>query len=171
MIIALPTYLSGCEINIAPHCIRYYITETTIISHYVDVKQCNYCLTSQTTCTEPNRCTTRCVLYHFYPCYDSYAVAEFYGNNTCSIKVSINSLSYYDALTAAENRYIKGHSYSMYIDKSTTSCSTESEVVTLAIVGLVFFILTGVVLCIIYVLYCAKPCFSAIITPPPEYSV
>jgi cell division protein FtsX len=70
------------------------------------------------------------------------------GRRTCRIKVDTGNRNQDSALNDAKMAYLNGTVRTMYIEKSTYECFTESNVRKLAQTGLAFFIIMGVILLI-----------------------
>lgn len=193
-IIALPTFLCGCDKNIQPNCIKYWVRDVTFTNYTVDHRTCSDCIvhtqscrnvcsrsidseqiTSQHNLTIERKsschqsCSTICSVYRYYDCYDSYAVATFelHGNNqTCSLTVDSGNTDRQNALADAQTKYPFGSSSAMFIDKVSETCFTEGRVRQLAVVGLVFFCLCAT--CVVLFIFgvCYSKCSSGEWTLP-----
>ena len=158
LIIALPTYLCGCQKTLQPNCMRYFISNVTIVNHVVNQEQCSECIIYQPICTTictktscSTSCYNSCIDYNYYVCYNSYAIGEFYHRgkyDSCAIGVSTENVNEAQALHEAYVKYPNGTNDVMYIDKNTLTCHTKNNVETLAIVGFIFFMLAGLVIVI-----------------------
>lgn len=193
-IIALPTFLCGCDKNIQPNCIKYWVRDVTFISYTVDHRTCSDCviytqscynvcsrsldseqITNQYNATVERKsschqsCSTVCSAYRYYDCYDSYAVATFelHGSNqTCSLTVDSGNTDRQNALADAQSAYPIGSSSIMYIDKVSETCFTEGRVRQLAVVGLVFFCLCATCAVLLMFGVCYSKCSSGAWTLP-----
>lgn len=157
-IIALPTFLCGCDNIIQPNCIRYYVLNVTIVGYKVNQKLCSTCVAWDRVCTrsykhnDPRDCTEtcddECIFWRHYDCYDSYAIGKFdkNGHRTCNIRVDTDNINQNNALNDAKIKYMNGTGYTMYVEKNTYDCFTETNVRTLARVGFAFFIIMGLIL-------------------------
>ena len=173
LIIAIPTFLTGCHDVLQPNCINYYVKDVTIYNYIVKNRECSICEYYKTDCdcvssilsnTTTNitvtttpctiKCHTYCQYYRHYICYDSYAIGKYetYGVNhtkDCSFKAANGDPTYSQALTEAQNRYWLGKTMVMYIDKNTGSCNDKTDVEARAIVGFTFFLICGIFLSVI----------------------
>ena len=156
--IGLPTYFTGCDRTLQPNCSLYWIKETTVVDYGVRSHQCSRCIHSSKTCTTDKdgkeKCTTKCDLYEYYQCYDSYDVENYMTNSgktrTCNFYADHNNRVYDYALRNAMSEFPLGSNYDRYISKNTGSCHTATEIRTLAIVGFTFLLLAALFLTVIF---------------------
>lgn len=166
-IIAIPTYLCGCHDVIQPNCIRYDITNTTVIYTLVHQRVCSECDAYDDSCSESctgygedrsctESCTRHCSHTREYDCFDSYVITSLtlHGvDRTCEINAASNKLSYDDAYNIAVQTYPMNSTFQIYVDKASGSCFTTSNVEALAITGLVFTLLSGCMIFATVMLY------------------
>jgi hypothetical protein len=140
LIIAIPTFLCGCDSKIQPNCIKYFISDVSIINYKVESSRCSSCIYRSTK-------TNLCQAYHYYDCYYSYAIGSYYDTNdikqTCDLSVDTGITNSQLALNNAMAEYPLNSTREMFVDKVSGGCFTKNKVRDLAIVGLTFFILTG----------------------------
>ena len=128
--IALPTFLCGCDPDLQPSCLRYkLLPEAEVVGYSVVHSTCS------TTCWDLRHCTT-----FYYDCYTSYA--KFSAN--CSIKVDSHNQVRANALEDAQDTYPLGSLHVLLQDRTTGRCYTRREGRDLAIVGISFFTIMGV---------------------------
>jgi hypothetical protein len=143
LVIAVPTYFSGCDPDLQPACRRYTILRDATVSGYsVQHDQC------WGSCFDVSRCIPVLV-----DCYTSYA--DFVqqddddvsrANSTCSLRVDLHNHRRDDALADAQDAYPQGVTYTVLKTKHSDVCYPMHYGRGLAITGIVFFVLAGVVL-------------------------
>lgn len=156
--IGLPTYFTGCERTLQPNCSLYWIKETTVVDYGVKSHQCSRCIHTSKVCTTDKdgkqKCTTKCDVYEYYQCYNSYDVENYITNSgktrTCNFYADYNNRIYEYALRNAINKFPLGSNYDRYIDKNTGICYTATKIVSLAIVGFTFLLLAAVSIVVIF---------------------
>uniref|UniRef100_A0A6C0AE30 Uncharacterized protein n=1 Tax=viral metagenome TaxID=1070528 RepID=A0A6C0AE30_9ZZZZ len=155
IIIGLPTYFTGCEKTIQPNCSLYWIKTTKVESYGVDTNQCKRCIHSKTTCTTDKdgkeHCETKCDIYQYYNCYDSYDIESYDDKYTCKFYASYNNLDYNTALNNAINNFPLGHHYDRYVNKQTRTCYNANNIIALAITGFTFLLLAAIFL--LFIIY------------------
>jgi hypothetical protein len=149
LIVALATYLCGCDGTLQPTCVRFNIVNATTVGYSVSHHTCSHCLYQRRVCRSSDghsSCSTTCGAYTYYDCYNSYGTVT-YGrdgvNHTCSVDGDTDQRNRADAVASAEADFPLGAQLTVYVDKDTRVCYTGSETRTLAIVGVVFFGLVG----------------------------
>jgi hypothetical protein len=155
IIIGIPTYLCGCDSMIQPNCIKYDIVNATVIGYDIITKNCSYCKQCTSYINNTSLCINNTCIYKYYDCYTSYTLFEYNLNNinhTCSIVIDINNFNYNNSYNDAINKYINGTTYNLYVDKVSNNCLIGNDIKTLAIVGFIFLILSGIVLSIILII-------------------
>lgn len=152
-VIALPTFLCGCHRVIQPNCLRYFVELSEVSSYRVDTKFCSEFIKWDRECTEESNgkesCTNSCGTYRYYDCYYSYVIMNTNSSKACEISVVVASEDKDAALKAAMDEYPLHLVTYLFIDKNTSECFTQTNAEALAITGLVFFCLVGVVVSLI----------------------
>jgi hypothetical protein len=137
LIIGAPTYFCGCDPNLQPACGRYNIVRDAVVVNHTVVHE---------------RCAMDCRSCYgrlFTDCYDSYAVLQHEnveGFVTCNIQVDDSNLVRSNAEEDAKEEYPLGSRHTILENKGSMHCSTMKEGRDLAIVGVTFLVLAGVVL-------------------------
>lgn len=144
--IAVPSYCLGCHPVLQPYCFRFHKVDAVVRG--MDLKE----RTCEGKCTEWHRscpsCSKTCVSRESYWCFDSVAVVEYVqgaSNHTCDVSVRTGSRSARAAEAAVEDEYPLGSSHVLFVDKNIGTCTTPGEAAVLALVGVVFFCIAGVV--------------------------
>ncbi len=144
VVIAVPTYLCGCDPVLQPYCLRYHLVPDAVVTSYA---------------VTHDRCSSSCYSGSctrlYYDCYDSFAVMTYtrdsLKNVTCNLDVDSDNMVRANALEDAIDEYPLGTEHTILVDKTSGHCFTQHQARTLAIVGVVFFALAGatVFLCLV----------------------
>lgn len=158
LVIALPTYLCGCDNKFQASCVKYYVSNVNIVGYQINNHTCYECYEykykcynvcdnfyNSTMCHE--KCADVCVNQLYYDCFDVDAIGNFMINNknmTCDLSVDKNEKSYNDSIAEAHKMYPFNSNIKMYIDKHSLTCETSKQIEILFSVGIIFFVLCGI---------------------------
>ncbi len=169
-IIGLPTFLIGCNLNISSECFSYDVFDGYIYKYEIYQKTCFKCIHADI--------KGECESYQYYSCWDGYLYAseknKLTQTDTSLSNLSIPSGSKCELKTASSidseykvkksmNSYNYGDKVRWYKYKGTSECKTDSYVISLWYIGILFLSFTCVVLVLsigIYMYYLIEPYIS-----------
>lgn len=158
LLIALPTFLLGCNPDISMKtCVNSFMVTSTTVDYHVSPRTCSRCVSYTTLCTsllegvtakQKHSCQTVCARRSYYECYYVYAV-ERYGNDTrCNLEVGNGYETMDMANSEAMRLYPMGETVDIYVNKQTHNCKTQTTGKILTILGILFFIWSAI--CLIF---------------------
>jgi hypothetical protein len=147
-VVGFPTFFLGCQRDLQPHCYWFNSVDAVAVSYMFFARTCRgACLDKQRVCSSSDNCHTSCARYATFGCYDGYVEMNYAAhgkNHSCRLKTATGSASLSYAQSRAERLYPIGRHSQLLVDTTLGTCFTEEQAASMTIVGVVCFVVGGV---------------------------